>query len=404
MVAIPFGLSVHHFISTVGADVGFASLIGLALLVLLFFSQARETATLRARADEANLRIQELEGELAELSDQVAALPAEISVRAASPRVAAAFGAGHAAAAAGGGGAGTMLIPAAPAGVAAPALAAATRLIPDPDPDHRPEYEPATAGGHSNGSARPVVAASAATMERPVQARVANAPRPVAAPSRVGGGGPARGPGAGQGRPAGAGPGRQGGAGQGRPSGPGQPRYGGPARPSGAPTRPAARRSRGRLVLGALVALLAVAAVGAGVFLLTKGTSGSSSSRSSTGASLASHRTSSLAAVQPASVTVSVLNGTDQVGLAGDISKRLIADGYRKGGVANASDQTQASTVVAYMEPVFRRDALAVATSLKLPTSSVQLIDANTKAIACPPNQPCTSAVVVTVGKNLATQ
>ena len=93
MVAIPFGLSVHHFVSTVGADVGFASLIGLALLVLLFFSQARETATLRARADEANLRIQELEGELADLTDQVAALPAEISVRAASPRAAAAYGA-----------------------------------------------------------------------------------------------------------------------------------------------------------------------------------------------------------------------------------------------------------------------------------------------------------------------
>ena len=50
MVTIPFGLSVHHFISSVGADAGFAALIAVALLVLLFFSQARETHTLRTRA------------------------------------------------------------------------------------------------------------------------------------------------------------------------------------------------------------------------------------------------------------------------------------------------------------------------------------------------------------------
>src|SRR5579871_4421325 len=117
MVTIPFGLSVHHFVSSVGADVGFASLIGLALLVLLFFSQARETATLRARADEASLRIQELEGELADMAEQVAALPAEISVRAASPRAAAAFGAVQpGVAAAVGGTRGATMPPAAPAG------------------------------------------------------------------------------------------------------------------------------------------------------------------------------------------------------------------------------------------------------------------------------------------------
>ena len=60
--------------------------------MLLYFAQARETATLRKRAEEADLRAQELEALVADLSDQVAALPAEISVRAASPRVAAAYG------------------------------------------------------------------------------------------------------------------------------------------------------------------------------------------------------------------------------------------------------------------------------------------------------------------------
>ena len=92
MDSLPLGLSVHHFVSSVGADAGFAALIAVAILVLLYFAQARETATLRARADEAALRAQELEGLVADLGDQVAALPAEISVRATGPRVAAAYG------------------------------------------------------------------------------------------------------------------------------------------------------------------------------------------------------------------------------------------------------------------------------------------------------------------------
>jgi hypothetical protein len=91
MHTIPFALSVHHFISSVGADAGFAAFIAVALLVLLYFSQARETATLRRRADEAGQRVQELEAELAGLADQVAALPAEISVRAVGSRANAAY-------------------------------------------------------------------------------------------------------------------------------------------------------------------------------------------------------------------------------------------------------------------------------------------------------------------------
>ena len=61
MSAIPYALSVHHFISTVGADAGFAAIIGLALVVLLFFAQARETAHLRERAEDAEDALQRLE-------------------------------------------------------------------------------------------------------------------------------------------------------------------------------------------------------------------------------------------------------------------------------------------------------------------------------------------------------
>jgi LytR cell envelope-related transcriptional attenuator len=391
MAQVPFALSVHHFISSVGADVGFASLIGLALLVLLFFSQARETSTLRSRADEAGLRIQELESEVAELAEQLAALPAEISVRAASPRAAAAFGAAQPGAPVAAGVGASTLPPAAPAGVAAPALAAATRLIPDPV-HPLPEYTPGASAGNGNGSpSRPVVAASAATMQRPVQAPPAGTARSAAPTPRVGGG-------------AGGRPGRGPGAGQGRPPGAGQPRPGTPSRPPGAPLRPPSRRSKGRMVLGGVIAAVALAAIAVGVIVLTGGSkhSPTSAGKSSTNATLASHRSTSATAVQPATVTVSVLNGTDMSGLAGDVSKRLQTVGYLKGSVTNASDQTHVSTIVAYVAPTDRRDALAVASALKLKKSSVQLVDPTTKATACPPAQACTSAVVVTVGTDLA--
>ena len=56
-MVVPFALSIHTFINNVGAYVGFASIVGLALLVLLHFAQARETSTLRNRLEEASDRI-----------------------------------------------------------------------------------------------------------------------------------------------------------------------------------------------------------------------------------------------------------------------------------------------------------------------------------------------------------
>ena len=388
-------LSVHHFVSSVGADAGFAALIAVAILVLLYFAQARETATLRTRAEEADFRAQALEIRVADLTDQLAALPAEISVRAATPRVATAYRGGQgqfagvpAAVPAGVAAAGDTLPPAAPAGVAAPALAAATRLIPDPI-RAEPEYAPAaTAARSSNGSSGPAVAASAATIDRPVQAPRAGAPRPVAAPARTGGG---------SGRPPGAGQPRPGGA---------QARPGGPVRP-GAPMRPGARRSRGRLVLGALVAGLAVAAVVAGVIILTGGgskQSTSTSSKASASTGVTSRAVSAPTVVVPSTVTVSVLNGTDMQGLASEVSQKLSSHGYRKGAVTNASDQTRTTTVIQYAAHD-KRDALAVAAALKLPQSDVQPLDSATQKIACSASAVgCSSPVYVTVGHNLATQ
>jgi hypothetical protein len=394
MHTIPFALSVHHFISSVGADAGFAAFIAVALLVLLYFSQARETATLRRRADEAGQRVQELENELAGLADQVAALPAEISVRAVGARSTPAYAGAPAPVPAGVAGAAANLPPAAPAGVGAPALAAATRLIPDPvfaqpaaspvglvsgTTDEATAVEPPPVPVGGNGSSHRPVAASGATMQRTVGARAGGNSRPA--------GGPPRG---GQGRATGA-----------------------PGRPAGAPrgvmaTRQAPRRTRLGTVLAVLAGLLAVGAVVAGVLVIRNINHGSSQSSSSAAAAAArraaeSRRTASVTAVNPATVTVAVLNGTSTNGLAGDVSNKLHGDGYQKGYVGNfTANQTQTATAVLYMRG-YKRNATSVATALKLRPAAVQPIDQSTQQLACPPTSgPCKSSVVVTVGSDLA--
>jgi LytR cell envelope-related transcriptional attenuator len=396
MQAIPYALSVHHFISSVGADAGFAAFVAVALLVLLYFSQARETSNLRRRADEAGQRVEELEGRLYELSEQISALPAEISVRAAVPRTAGAHGYVPAPAPAGVGGVGVTMPPAAPAGVGAPSLAAATRLIPDPiaaigerEPatvglvdrpdDQATEAHPAPAalvGG--NGSSNRPVAAPAATMQRTVPPRSGGPSRP--------GGPPPRG---GQGRP---------GAVQGRPGGPPRTALAG---------RPGPRRTGPGRVLTVFAVLLLVGAVVAGVIVIRnihKSSNESKTTAATARSTLAKGRTTPVAVVKPATVIVSVLNGTDQSGLAASVSNQLTSAGYKKGAVTNAADQTHTTTLIQYL-PRDKPDAEAVARSLKLGLSTVQPIDSATQRIVCSASPVgCSSPVIVTVGSNLATQ
>ncbi|HET9105074.1 MAG TPA: hypothetical protein VFN55_17115, partial [Solirubrobacteraceae bacterium] len=72
-MAILSALSVSHFINSVGAKAGFAAIIGLALVVLLFFAQMRETARLREDAEDAAAQVAQLEQRLATLARGVAA-------------------------------------------------------------------------------------------------------------------------------------------------------------------------------------------------------------------------------------------------------------------------------------------------------------------------------------------
>src|SRR5712671_1753353 len=105
-MALPYGFSVHHFVNSVGADAGFASIIGLALLVLLYFAHARETASLRDRLANSDARVDELEARVAQLTTlgrasaqaayygQPAPAPAPAAMPAANPIAAATAGAG----------------------------------------------------------------------------------------------------------------------------------------------------------------------------------------------------------------------------------------------------------------------------------------------------------------------
>ncbi len=383
MGPIPFALSIHHFINSVGSDAGFASIIGLAILILLYFAQARETASLRRHAYEATERIEQLEARVAEVSRDHSSTAAPLPVQAQQARSVAAGGsrpavaAGAAAPSMGAPAMAPPMAPAAPAGVAAPALTAATRLIPVPssapvamaaapgpdgplavpaplaDPPGGDGPPPATVAGGANGSSatalRPSAPAAAPGMARPSAAGTSAPRRPGVAPAGRG------------------------------------------------------SRSKSRLprALILLLGVLGVAAVVA-VLLLVTGNSGSSSrSTASPASAAAGARRTPRIVVNPASVTVAVLNGTAINGLAGRTAQRLTRTGYKQGSVVTAADQTHTSTIVAYL-PGFRRDAEAVAQTLKLSASAIQPVDQSTQAVACPGPGACNANVIVTVGKDLA--
>jgi hypothetical protein len=407
---LPFAFSVHNFIKSVGSDAGFASIIGLALLVLLYFAHARETAVLRNHAQEAADRIQQLEARVASLAaaqSQVAPAPS----RAPAPATAAAAAAGVASAYP----PPTQVVPAAgpvhtaapagaplgaPAGVGAPALTAATRLIPAGDrvapppegasgaraPEAYAAAPPAPAGTNGTGEhTLPPQGEHTLPPQSVAGARAAPAP-PRSTPRPVGA------PGAATTRP------------------PVQIRAGASAARLGtAPQRGGNGRSgSARRFVPAVIAIVALGAVVALLLVLTSGNGGSTqAASSSTPASNAPtthhNRSSRPKTFNPATVTVTVLNGTATSGLAHRISTKLTAAGFKPGTVAGASDATRTATVVSYY-PSHDQDALQVAKLLKLGSASVQRIDASTQAIACPPPSQCAATVVVTVGADLSNQ
>ena len=107
-------------------------------------------------------------------------------------------------------------------------------------------------------------------------------------------------------------------------------------------------------------------------------------------------------AFRPSTVTVAVLNGTSTNQLAHRVSARLAVAGYKQGAIATAANQTETTTVVAYLPgKTDRTDALHVAAALGLRSSSVRPVDQPTLQVACPGSTSCAN-VVVTAGADLA--
>ncbi len=396
-------LSIHKLIGSVGNDIGFASIIAVAILVVLYFAHARETTALREQLEASQQHIAGLESRIAQLMQgqgmRRAPMPggpppgaaASSTVRRVpGPATAAASGEPASALAASApvrnaadvsparrNGAGP---PSAPAGVGAPALASATR------------FRPATEA--ANGASRPVGARP--RVAGPFPSRPA--PRPADAPggvaSTIGGGAPPR-------------------------------RIGATPRPASSfplleeePLGP--RWLSGRLLplaVGAVASLVIIIGL---VVILTSGAgsagtvahSGAAGKPAASSRSAAAHTPRKrLAPFNPAHVTVAVMNGTSTAGLAADVGAKLASDGYRQGNITNASSQTEQFTYVYYLtgkdQAANLRAAqhvarvLALGSTRVLPASTAVLTSCAISAAGASLGS-CSANVVVSLGQDRA--
>jgi LytR cell envelope-related transcriptional attenuator len=85
------------------------------------------------------------------------------------------------------------------------------------------------------------------------------------------------------------------------------------------------------------------------------------------------------ARVNPADVTVAVLNGTTVTGLATEIASKLEGEGFQRGNVTNFTEQARNESVVMYSSG-HQREARAVANRLKI--GQIERVDAETQVLA----------------------
>lgn len=397
MATAPFAISVHSFVNSVGADAGFASIIGLAILVLLYFAQARETATLRERLDETAQHAATLEARLAQLAQMRSAPPVApappgaagarpMGSAAASVRRPAAAATAGAVAAAGGADRTGLELPGpllgAPAGMAAPPTGSLTRSIPTP-------------------AAMPALATAAASPPAPSLAPVGVAgpaddtilvPATVAAGANGHGGPPV------VGATAVAPPPRV----QIRPGGDGGPGAS-PRRPLPPLREPAFRRpGLARRIIPGLIGLGAAIVIIVVLIVITS--SGTKTPAHHAASRTTAKRHKAKAAFNPATVNVAVLNGTAVNNLAHSVAIGLTNAGYKipSAEVATAADQTHSTTIVGYT-PGHQADAAHVARALKLSAGDIAPADAQALGVACTSGSAagCPADVVVTVGMDL---
>jgi hypothetical protein len=366
--AIVAALQVSNKIKDFGSYAGFAAVLGLAVLALLYFAQAREVKRLREWAGRAPERDAELQARVTAEAQQ-RATPA--AAPAAKPVTAAATPAGQAVSAKP---ATPTPTPAAPAKPGVPATS-----TPSPQP----------------GVTSPVTAAAAAAGAASASPAVPTAPptTPPADPAKAAGNGSTDQPTQITPPPPPAPP---------RPAPrPGQPLR--PPTPAPAVDESPHERSPLRMTLMIVGSVLAVAAIA--VVLVTTVFSGSDNKAkpNTIGGVPATTTTGSPSAgsgdsgnkttpVSRGDVTVAVLNGTTVPGLARGAATKLQSAGFKIGNVTNAPDQARSATLVTY-QPGHQAEARVVARLIGVGADAVKPIDPSTQVVA---GQE--AFVVVTVG------
>jgi hypothetical protein len=418
-------------VEQVGSIAGFASVVGLAILSALYFSQARDLRRLREWAGRAPERAAEgqpgavVPGRVVAVPQQRPAqpqggpAPAPATPAAASPATAAAASGPNAEAAKDG---------EKPAEAAAAASNGdAAPKVSTPDGAAAKDAEKEGAPGAKPGMPAPASAAAAAGAGAKSVAgpAVAGAAGPGSTPGAPGPGGQPPTPGS----PATAGAAAAAGSASAPPK-PGGPQAPG-ARPGAQPQRPpgsvlpprtgtlppvrrlpssnvgappsgvvaAEPPKKKRNPLYVALAIIGVLILGAGAAVgvpkLVNGSNDDSPDKaaSSDGSGAAKKKKAAAKPVAPDKITVAVLNGTSIPGLAAQVGDRVDAEGFTLGTVSNASQsQGQRNTSVAMYAPGHERDATRVARQLDL--RDVRKIDSETQQIAGD------ASVVVIVGSD----
>jgi LytR cell envelope-related transcriptional attenuator len=406
----------QNLIDKYGAYAGFAAIPGLAVMALLYFAQAREVKRLRQWAEGIATGRDSLPAARPEPEPARPARPAKPAV---PPRPATAkpsLGPPKPAAAAAVGAA------AAGAGLASNNDKDASEKPAKPDAKPEPAVPAAATAAAAAKGAEVEDDASEEVSERerePAVAGAAPAGAPTALREREGGGPP---PSPGRADTDGGSPDRPGPPRSARPSSPNLGRAVSPPRSAaalrsgrasatvpprgGAGVRGDEEESHSRrplaFIIGGVVVLLLGVVIAVTQFggddgskkaaNTIEGTPPKTQTDDGDGGDSSTPKKTPAEPVNRGEVTVSVLNGTTAPGLAATVGDQLEGEGFRRGTVANASDQQQQATTVFY-GPDQKRAAQEVAKLLKV--STVKALDAGTQAIA-----GADAGVVVVVGND----
>jgi hypothetical protein len=377
-------LHVSDRIKDYGSYAGYACVLGLGVLSLLYFAQAREVKRLREWAGRAPERDAELQARVAAEAQQRAAAA---SAPAAKPATAAATPAGQAISAkpalapAANPGQQPAAAPAqqpaaqpatpkpgvpAPATAAAAAAGAASASPPSAKPDAPKSGDGATPPPSTPTPATPVGASpSNGAVDQPTQitpAPAASAPKPAPKP--------------------------------GQPLRPPPPAAVAADEPEHSPLRVTLMIVGGVVAVVGIVLVLVLVVFSGGDNKKAPNTIGGTPASTSTGSSKsgAKPNANKTAPVARGDVTVAVLNGTTIPGLARSAGNRLQTAGFKLGTVTNAPDQARSATLVSY-QPGHLAEARVVARLIHVGSDAVKPIDQSTAVVA---GQE--AFVVVTVG------